>query len=283
MEVIKIGVPLKEGCSVEGADLGISNLKEIKFDKVLEVLKQEENNNKLKNLNTVKKVVDELSDIVYDVLKNGEFPLTIGGDHSLAIGSLAGSSNYSDISILWIDSHADINSDISSITGNIHGCPLATSFGLGDEKLVSCFGNKINPSNIVIFGCSDLDKAEDDIIKKYNIKIFTHDYIVKKGIEIALDEAISYLKQTNNKVHISFDIDSMDPIIYCGVNVKSNYNKGFSSNDIKIILDKIFDELIIQSFDVVEYNPLTDNNDITKQQFIEIIRIVIDKINKMVI
>src|SRR5699024_746603 len=127
----------------------------------------------------------------------GYFPLVLGGDHSIAIGTIAGlSEHYENLGVIWIDAHADMNTEETTPSGNIHGMPLAVSLGLGNEQLTSIMkqGPKIKPENIVLIGIRDLDEGEKQLIKQLNIKIYTMHEVDRFGMDRIMEETIAYLK-----------------------------------------------------------------------------------------
>ncbi|MEA5017278.1 MAG: arginase family protein [Erysipelotrichaceae bacterium] len=260
MAIKYIGAPLKEGCTITGADLAIDKLKTIfTFDAINHVIKKNEDENaSMQNLNTVTDFLWRLKSI-YQQYKD-DFVVTVGGDHSLAIASISGHYQPG-LGVIWVDAHGDSNTDLTSISKRIHGVPLSVMQGLGEKRLTDiCEGNFIASDSIVLFGISSLDEKEETLIKERNIKMFTLEQIKDKGLEVCLDEAISYL--SNKKVYFSFDLDSIDKQFCSGVNtpVKS----GFSIDQVSYLIDRILNDLNIIGMDVVEYNPLKDDGNTIK-------------------
>lgn len=255
-----IGVPLKYGCEIEGADKGIEVIaKHINFDYIIDIPDFEEPDCKTHNIQKVTKVCTDLANTVDKVIKEGFIPITIGGDHSLAIGSIAGSSNNHELNLLWIDTHPDINTDETTISGRIHGLPVACSIGLGPDELVNINhkGNKIDKSDVLLFGINDIDDLELEIIKDNNVDNVTYKQI--RGSN--LDNYLNYLteKLKNKKVHVSFDLDCMHPDLFTAVNVPNRFDNGFTVDEAYQILETVL-KLDIASIDVVEYNPYNDHN-----------------------
>src|SRR5699024_562999 len=138
------------------------------------------------------------------------FPLVLGGDHSIAIGTLAGlASHYENLGVIWYDAHGDINTGETSPSGNIHGMPLAASLGLGHPKLTNILSEKpkVKPENVVLIGTRDLDDEEKELLHKLKIKVFTMHEIDRYGMAQVMDETINYLKDRTDGVHLSFDLD----------------------------------------------------------------------------
>src|SRR5690625_2166049 len=151
----------------------------------------------LRNLNEVVEANENLACLVDEQVKKGYFPLVLGGDHSIAIGSIAGVANhYDNLGVIWYDAHGDINTVETSPSGNIHGMPLAASLGLGHQKLTTILTKqpKVKPENIVLIGIRDLDAGERQLIKYLNIKIYTMHEIDRIGMSKVMEETIHYLK-----------------------------------------------------------------------------------------
>ncbi|MBO1911823.1 arginase, partial [Microvirga sp. 3-52] len=164
----------------------------------IEVAKNAEaQNSKLKNLNEVIKANTSLAEKVEETVASGRFPLILGGDHSIAIGTLAGlASTYKNLGVIWYDAHADLNTSETSPSGNIHGMPMAVSIGLGDEQLINIHteGQKVKPENIVIIGARSVDPGERALIKEKGIKVYTMHEIDKYGMTAVIQDSIAYLQ-----------------------------------------------------------------------------------------
>lgn len=233
-------------------------------------------NSNLKNLNNVIGYSNKLAQEVYNSLENGHFPFTIGGDHSIALGTISGAAKkYDNLGVIWIDAHGDMNTDETTISGRIHGMILSSLQGLGDKRLVNVFEEKqkIKTENIVIYGIRDLDVLEEKLMKEVGVKYIPYSRIKKEGILNTIREVIQYLKSKTQNIHISFDLDSMDPNIVPGVSVP--VKDGFCLQDALLILKELFNNsLNVTSFDLVEYNPHFDKNDATKNIIFEICNFV---------
>ena len=185
-----IGFPMKDGCHVDGANMGIDILKDkIKFDKIIDIDKCSN------DLECVIKYDELLALEVDNAIKNGYMPIVIGGDHSLAIGSIAGVSKNYEIGVIWIDTHPDSNTNETTTTFHIHGYPLGASMGFGQGELTNLYfkGTKVKFENVVMFGIDDIDKPEKDLIDKYSIKYFSYSDIEKNGIDYCINETIKNL------------------------------------------------------------------------------------------
>lgn len=260
-----IGVPLNLGANLSGSDFGPSDLLQQFPDtfsdmEILNIEKQKENflNNNMKYKNTIINTVERLAVRVNDAVKDGYRPIIIGGDHSIAVGSISGVAKEKEIGVIWIDAHGDMNTDESTITGHIHGMPLAALQGVGDKDLVNVFydGAKIKSKNVVILAARDIDVEEAEIIKQLGVKIIYYSEILKKGIEQVLTEIKDYLKIEN--LHISFDVDSVDPKIAPGVSTP--VRSGLTYDEVMRTFEFLFTNYNITSADVVEFNPVNDKN-----------------------
>jgi len=220
---------------------------------------------KLLNFNEVIKISSQLSTEVENVLNEKQFPLVLGGDHSIAIGTLAGLSNkYSNLGVIWYDAHADMNTSDTSPSGNIHGMPLAVSIGLGDDRLVNLYknGKKVKPENIVIIGARSVDPGERLLIKERGVKVFTMHEIDKNGMSAVMEEAISYLASKEvDGVHLSLDLDGLDPLYTPGVGTP--VQGGISYRESHLAMEMLEESGIITSAEFVEVNPILDEKNKT--------------------
>ena len=170
----------------------------------------------MKNLDEVIQATTELAQKVAEVVEAGRFPLVLGGDHSIAIGTLAGLSvKYKNLGVIWYDAHTDFNTAETSPSGNIHGMPLAVSVGLGHENLVNIHseGQKVKPENIVIIGARSVDPEERILIKEQGVKVFTMHEIDRFGMTAVMEDALAYLRSRDvDGVHLSLDLMVSIPV-----------------------------------------------------------------------
>ena len=271
-----IGVPLDHGQSRRGVNMGpsairyagaIDRLEAIghhvtdEGDIQVDVAKSTEmNTSNLKNVNEIIKANTNLAGKVEAVVKGGSFPLVLGGDHSIAIGTLAGlSTSYENLGVIWYDAHADMNTSETSPSGNIHGMPLAVCIGLGDERLVNLHteGPKVNPENIVIIGARDVDPGERVLIKERGIKVYTMHEIDKCGMSSVMQDAIAYLQSREvDGVHLSLDLDGLDPLYTPGVGTP--VPGGISYRESHLAMEMLEESGLITSAEFVEVNPILD-------------------------
>lgn len=262
------------GVAVDGTCLGPDTLTEsISCDNICNIYKlyaDEENKekdkeNKKKNLEKLNLFNKSLYNTVLSIIDEGKFPLTIGGDHSLVIASALASINRNkNLGIIWIDAHGDYNTFDTTVTGNIHGLPLAAIDGY-EKRLLTEFHNGIyyNPKNTVIVGGRDIDPLEIENLKDAGVKVFSTEEIHERGMTAVMEDAISIALDGTDGMHISYDLDVIDPVIAPGVSVPAvdgiNLDEAYTAVD-EIIKHK--DKL--KSLDLVEYNPLRDIDNKTK-------------------
>ncbi len=219
----------------------------------------------LKNLEEVVQATSELANRVAEVVEKGNFPLILGGDHSIAIGTIAGlSSTYKNLGVIWYDAHVDMNTAETSPSGNIHGMPLAVLMGRGHERLVNIFkeGQKVKPENIVIIGARSVDPGERLLIKDLGIKVFTMHEIDRDGMTSVMKEAIAYLQAKNvDGVHLSLDLDGLDPLYTPGVGTP--VPGGISYRESHLAMEMLEDSGMITSAEFVEVNPILDEKNKT--------------------
>lgn len=287
-----VGFPIDLGSGRRGVDMGPSALRIAHLSERLQGLgysvidegdikieileRQKVGNPKLKYLKEILKTSNLLASKVEKILDNGNFPLTIGGDHSLAIGTLAGISkhcrkNNLTLGVIWIDAHADMNTDLTTPSGNIHGMPLGASMGIGDESLTNIFGfsPKVKPENCVIIGARSIDGFEKENIKKLKIPVFTMSDVDKIGIHRIISRVLNQFNKKVDHIHVSFDIDSVDPSIAPGVGTP--VAGGLSFREAHLLMETIAECGCMSSLEVAEVNPILDNKNITAEFTAELI------------
>lgn len=267
------------GVHVDGTNLGpnviVKYIENKKINEIIDIekdkiIKDKDHFNLKKNLDYINKFNSELYLQAYNSLKNGYTPITIGGDHSLAIATALASRDFykEDIGVLWIDAHTDFNTFETTETGNIHGLPLAAIAGLC-KGLDDFANNNVKPQNIFVLGARSIDKKEKIVTNKANINVISTDYLLKHDTKEIID---NIFKAMPSKVHVSYDLDLIDPFDAPGVSVPEI--DGIRKKQAYEIMDclKKYQQRIT-SFDLVEYNPTFDKNDKT-------LKIAIDILNK---
>ncbi|MGI8316273.1 arginase [Halobacillus mangrovi] len=276
-----IGVPMDLGQMRRGVDMGpsairyagmIERLSQLKYDIEdlgdIEITRpaQEANpkQDNLRNLNEIAEGTERLAEKVDQVVEGGRFPLVLGGDHSIAMGTLAGvAKHYDNLGVIWYDAHGDLNTGDSSPSGNIHGMPLAVSLGVGHEKLTNIYGYepKIKPENVIIIGARSLDEGERVLIKEKGIKVYTMHEVDRMGMTKVMEEAVDYLKDRTDGVHLSLDLDGLDPNEAPGVGTP--VLGGLSYRESHLAMEMLFQSEMITSAEFVEVNPILDEKNKT--------------------
>ncbi len=224
---------------------------------------QEIDNHRLKYLPEIVRVATILSHKIEDVMERKEFPLVLGGDHSIAMGTISGLSNYARkhnlrFGVIWIDAHADMNTVETTPSGNIHGMPLAAVLGEGARELTTIGGDfrKVDPKNAALIGVRDVDIAEKDIVKRTGIAHYTMADIDKYGAHKIINKVLKEFKEKVDLLHVSFDIDSVDPTVAAGVGTPAP--GGLSYRETHLIMETIADCDCMSSLEVTEVNPIFD-------------------------
>lgn len=277
-----IGAPLDLGAGLRGVSLGpdairYAGIKE-RLERIGYNVKDEGNirvknenaltipNSNLKNLNIVVEANKKLCDEVDIAMKNGNFPLILGGDHSIAIGTIkAVLRNVKSLGVIWFDAHGDINTHKTSPTENIHGMPVASLLGLGTTELKEIGGKeyKIDKSKFVFVGCRDLDAPERKMMKELGMHVFTMHEIDKLGIVAVMEEAIKIASSGTDGIHVSFDMDVLDPEIAPGTGTK--VKGGMAYREAHLSLELIAHTNKLVSVEFVETNPLLDHENMTAE------------------
>ena len=199
----------------------------------------------------------------YQAKKKGALPLTLGGDHSIAIGSISGISHYYQeqnqaLGVIWFDAHADMNTPAISLSGNIHGMPAAVLLGEGYAELTHILSPrpKLKAQHLVFIGLRDVDAAEKEFCRQMGVTCYTMRDIDRRGIEAVVRDAIAIASAGTAGIHVSFDLDCMDPLEMPGVSTACN--GGINAREAHLALEIISATKKLSSFDLVELNPCQD-------------------------
>ena len=242
--------------------------------------KELEKNNLKKNLIAVNEFNSKLYNSVIDTINKNNFPLTLGGDHSIAIAStLASIKKYENLGIIGFDAHGDFNTFETTNSGSIHGLPFAALTNYEKNNLTKFHtGNYFNPKNSVLVGASDIDiPYELQNLKKAGVTIFTAEDIRKKGPDNIYQKAFEIASHGTNGIHISYDIDVIDPSISPGVSIPTQ--NGINLEDAySFIYYIIKNKDLIKSLDLVEFNPSTDIDKKTEKIASHILNELIEKL-----
>ncbi len=196
-------------------------------------------------------------------------PVFLGGDHSIAIGSIGGVTHHKTCGVIWIDAHGDYNDPEISESGNIHGMPLSILMGKGRAELVNAGrpGAKLKPENVVLIGVRDLDVKERRVLRKSGIKVYTMRDIDEQGVNKVITSAMERLSSLN-RIHVSLDVDGIDPSFAPGVGTL--VPGGLTYREAHLLMETIADSKKLSSMDIVEINPMLDNCNKTARLAIEL-------------
>ena len=215
-------------------------------------------------------------DEVFDALDRGTTPVLLGGDHCLAIGSLAAVSRYCEergraLTVLWLDAHADFNTPVSSPSGNIHGMPVAVATGNGPPTLVE-LGPKtpmVEPHQLIQVGIRSVDEIERNALADSQLTVFDMRRVDEIGMRAIMEQALSGVQSGNRHLHVSFDVDFLDPEIAPGV--PTVVPGGPTYRESQLCMEMIFDSGCLGSLDIVELNPAFDLRNKTAELVVELV------------
>lgn len=288
-----IGVPLDLGASRRGTDAGPSAVRVAGLSKSLVKLGYEvtvESDIPVPTLETrqagsrkarfkkeILEVCTRLAEVTRDTLAAGEIPLVIGGDHSIAMGTVAGvvahfRQQQGEIGLIWFDAHGDMNLPESSPSGNIHGMPLAHLLGHGDPDLANILGQRpaVKPENVVLLGIRDIDDNERKIIRDSGIKVFTMSDIDELGMTDVSRQTLEIVTANTAGFHISFDVDGCDPTVMPGSGTL--VPGGVSFREAHQLLENCAKTGRMTSMEVVELNPFLDQANISAERAVALVQ-----------
>lgn len=274
------GCPMHYGVGekglVDSLDYLNEQYKDLNIHLVPEVYEPDTKKSNLKSFNSVLATCEAIAKYSYEnILQKNDVPLFIGGDHSAAMGSVSASAvKYNNTGLVWVDAHPDINTDKTSVTGNIHGIPVSALLNnVSDDArpLANILkdGQKIKPEHVAMIGLRDIDPPEAEILEELNIKYFTYEDVKALGLDFCLTECINHLSHLEN-VHVSFDIDGVNPVLLPGVSVP--VPDGFTIEEVYTVLNRLIRELPVHSLDIVEFNKEYDQNEVTAEFTYQLIR-----------
>ncbi len=292
-QVIRIvGVPLDLGASRRGTDMGPSALRIAGLGAALrrlgyEVAREEDIPAPAMETRTIEdrdakykpqilEVCSNLANKVKSILEDSEFPLIIGGDHSIAMGTVSGvSAHYrersQELGLIWFDAHGDMNIPGVSPSGNIHGMPLAHLLGKGDEDLKNILGfsPKVKPENVALIGIRDIDAGERKLIRESGIHVFTMRDIDEDGMASVAAAALEAVNDGTAGFHVSFDVDGCDPTVMPGSGTL--VPGGVSFREAHLFMEYCADDGRMTSLEVVELNPFLDERNVSAKRALQLI------------
>ena len=195
------------------------------------------------------------------------FPIALGGDHSVSMGTVAGVAQQGRTGVIWIDAHADLNTPATSPSGNVHGMPLAHLLGYGDERFLDLWGGgaALRPEDVVFIGLRSLDPAERSLIREYGIRAYTMKEIDGRGVAEVAAEALAHLQ--TERLHVSFDADVLEPSLAPGVGTP--VPGGLTYREAHLLMELLADAERVTSLDLVEVNPILDVKNETGRIMVE--------------
>jgi arginase len=286
-----IGVPLDLGQSRRGVDMGPSAVRVAGLEARLEALgfvvedagniavalpeQKKEGHPRAKYLKEITATCTKHAELVLKTLEAGKTPVVLGGDHSVAVGTVSGIAEFlrrqnQKLGLIWIDAHTDINTPESSPSGNVHGMPLAAIMGLGPPELANIFGfrPKIAPENCVLVGVRDIDAAEKENVRRAGIEVYTMRDIDERGMRAVMEEALRAAGRGTAGYHVSLDMDWVDPEDAPGVGTP--VRGGATYREAHLAMEIIADHGRLTSFEIVEVNPVIDEHNQTADLAVEL-------------
>ena len=282
-----IGVPLDLGGNRRGVDMGPSALRIAGLGERITALgrslvdkgdlptpipeTQELRDEHKKYIRDIAKVCQKLYQTALSSLDEGAMPIVLGGDHSLAAGSAAAAAEWAKntrelpLGLLWIDAHGDMNTPATSLSGNVHGMPLAALLGSEPAELsrIGSFSPKVLPAHTVLIGVRNLDEREKIAVRDSHVHVFTMKDIDRQGIASVVEQAVNLAGNGTAGIHVSFDMDVCDPMIAPGVGTP--VKGGLDYREAHMVMEIVADSGLLTSIDLVEVNPTLDMQNTTAQ------------------
>lgn len=247
-------------------DIVIKNIEELKVG-----------NERARYLPEIARASTAIARKVQRIMGLGHFPLVLGGDHSIAVGTVSGIAAFAHaqgqkVGLLWIDAHGDINTPETSPSGNIHGMPLAALLGFGAPELTSVGGSapKVDPANVALVGIRSLDTGEKKRLKETGVQVHTMSDIDRHGVHRVMKKALAQVTAGTDFVHVSLDLDAVDPSVTPGVGTP--VKGGLDYREAHLIMEVIADAGVMTSLEVVEVNPILDERNKSAEFAVELVQ-----------
>jgi arginase len=286
MQIDIIGVPIDLGADRRGVDMGPSAIRYALLQQQLEKLgyEVEDKGNvevpiaemcqisepKLKYVDCIVPMARRTAGAVATSIQGGRLPIVLGGDHSIALGSIRGAAKHQRLGVIWIDAHADFNTPETTPSGNIHGMPLAALAGYGDKRLVQIWDEAtpvIDPQRIAILGARDLDPGEKINLQEAGVMVMGMEQIDRIGMYASMTKLIEHISRDVDGIYLSFDMDSMDPRHAPGVGTP--VMGGLTYREAHLACEMIAESGKLAGIDLVEVNPILDIQNQTAQLAVE--------------
>jgi arginase len=288
MKIDLIGVPIDLGADRRGVDMGPSAIRYAHLQPELAKLGYavEDKGNvavpiaemcqitepNLKYIDCIVPMARRTAGAVATSIQAGHFPVVLGGDHSLALGSIHGAARHKQLGVLWVDAHADFNTPATTPSGNIHGMPLAALCGLGDPRLVRLWEAAvpaIDPQRVAVIGARDLDPGEKQNLHEAGVLVMGMEQIDRMGMFQALQMAITHISRDTDGIYLSFDVDSLDPRHAPGVGTP--VTGGLTYREAHLACEMAAETGKLVGLDMVEVNPILDVQNQTAHLAVELI------------
>jgi arginase len=293
MIVHVLGVPMDLGSGRRGVDMGPSAIRIAGLEERLRELGHEvvdEGDLVIKNMEELKvgnvraRYLAEIARAaklaagkVERIMSKGHFPLVLGGDHSISVGTVSGIAAFArskrkKVGLLWIDAHGDINTPDTSPSGNIHGMPVASLLGEGPGELTGIAGAdpKVNPRNVALVGIRSLDEGEKVRLKRHGVQVHTMSDVDRNGIHRIMKKALAWVTDGTDYVHVSFDLDAVDPTVAPGVGTP--VKGGLDYREAHLIMEILHDSGVMTSLEMVEVNPILDDRNASGAFAVELVQ-----------
>jgi arginase len=251
---------------VDDGDIVIKNMEELKVG-----------DPRARYLSEITRASALLARKVERIMERGHFPLLLGGDHSIAVGTVSGIAAFAQrqgkrVGLLWVDAHGDINTPETSPSGNIHGMPVAALLGFGLKELTGVGGEapKLAPENVALVGIRSLDTGEKQRLKETGVQVHTMADIDRHGVHKIMEKALARVTRGTDYVHVSFDLDAVDPTVAPGVGTP--VKGGLDYREAHLIMEVIADAGVMTSLEMVEVNPILDQGNASATFAVELIQ-----------
>jgi arginase len=289
MQIDIIGVPIDLGADRRGVDMGPSAIRYAQLHQKIQELGYtlEDKGNidvpiqetceitdpKLKYIDCIVPMGRRVAGAVATSLQSGHFPLVLGGDHSLSVGSIRGAAKHRKLGVIWVDAHADFNTSETTPSGNIHGMPLAALCGRGDPRLVRLWEETppvVDPQRVAVIGARDLDLGEKRLLREAGVMVQSMEQIDRFGMVAVLEKAIERVGRDVDGIYLSFDMDALDPRHAPGVGTP--VPGGLTYREAHLTCEVIAETGRLIGMDIVEVNPILDVQNETARLAVEFVR-----------
>ena len=290
MQIDVIGVPIDLGADRRGVDMGPSAIRYAHLHQKLEELGYTLNDRgnievpiqetcsitdpRLKYMDCIIPMARRVSGAVATSIQGGRFPLVLGGDHSLSVGSIRGAAKHKKLGLIWVDAHADFNTAETTPSGNIHGMPLAALCGMGDPRLVRLWEDEtapvLDPRRVAVIGARDLDPGEKRNLREADVMVQSMEQIDRIGMVAALEKAIDRVSRDVDGIYLSLDMDALDPRHAPGVGTP--VPGGLTYREAHLACEVVAETGKLIGMDLVEVNPILDVQNQTAILAVEFIR-----------